>query len=86
MKYKLPNFSLNGITLFQFASQKNYNVFYFSKAIMKKYQSELKELNLGKGSLRFLKLETINEKILRKIIKEAIDFPFQFSKRGDDSK
>ncbi|MHA1984252.1 MAG: DUF1801 domain-containing protein [Candidatus Hodarchaeales archaeon] len=86
MKYHLPNFSLNNITLFQFASQKHFLVFYFSKALMKKYQNELKGLNLGKGSLRFTQLGTVNEEILRKIITEAVDFPLQFSKRGDDSK
>ncbi|MHA1992068.1 MAG: iron chaperone [Candidatus Hodarchaeales archaeon] len=86
MKYHLPNFSLNNVTLFQFASQKHFMAFYFSKALMKKYQNELKGLNLGKGSLRFTNLETVKEDILRTIIAEAIDFLLQFSKRGDDLK
>ncbi len=86
MKYNLPNFKLEGLSLFQIASQKNYISFYISKALLHSYKEELSNLNLGKGCIRFKKLEQINPEILTSIIKGAKEFPFELSKRGDNSR
>ena len=86
MKYNLPNFKLEGLSLFQIASQKNYISFYISKALLHSHKEELIELNLGKGCIRFKKLDQIKPDILTNIIKGAKDFPFELSKRGDISK
>lgn len=86
MKYNLPNFKLEGLSLFQIASQKNYISFYISKALLHSYKEELSNLNLGKGCIRFKKLEQINPEILTSIIKGAKEFPFELTKRGDSSR
>lgn len=86
MKYNLPDFKLDGLSLFQVASQKNYISFYISKALLHLHKEELKHLNLGRGCIRFKKLERINLEILTTIIKGAKEYPFELSKRGDRSR
>ena len=86
MKYNLPDFKLENLSLFQIASQKNYISFYISKALLHSHKEELSNLNLGKGCIRFEKLEQINPNVLISIIKGAREFPFELSKRGDSNR
>ncbi|MCE7736950.1 MAG: DUF1801 domain-containing protein [Candidatus Heimdallarchaeota archaeon] len=80
------DFKLDGVSMFVFGSQKQHMCFYFSKALMQKHKGELKGLNLGKGTIRFTDIKKINKKVLKRIIKEAAEFPFEYSKRGDSTR
>lgn len=74
------------------ASQKNYISLYASlvedgKYVAEMYQKDLPKADIGKSCIRFKKLEDVDKKVLKKIIKhsykiaKANDFNFDASKR-----
>jgi uncharacterized protein YdhG (YjbR/CyaY superfamily) len=71
LRYGLPAYDVGGEALCQFASQKHYVSLYLDPRIVDRYRGELEGLSLGKGCVRFRKLdrlplETI-ERMLRKV-------------------
>ena len=85
MKLSLSDFKLDGLSLFQIASQKHHISFYINKVLLKVHKEELMDLNLGKGCIRFKRLDPITPDILMSIIKGAEAYPFELSKRGNRS-
>ena len=47
MKYNLPDYKLDELSLFQIASQKKYIAFYISKALLHSHKNELSDLRLN---------------------------------------
>ncbi len=70
--------------LIALASRKNYISFYVcaaegSEYIAEKHKSELPKASIGRSCIRFKKMEDINEKVLRKIVKEAMSLGLTFA-------
>lgn len=73
MRHGMPAYDVGGRELFLFASQKRYVSLYLDPEIVEKYRGELEGLSLGKGCVRFRKLnrlplETV-ERMLRDLAK-----------------
>jgi uncharacterized protein YdhG (YjbR/CyaY superfamily) len=71
MRYGMPAYDIAGKVLCQFASQKRYVSLYLDPRIVEKYRGELGGLSLGKGCVRFRKLDKLPletvERMLRAI-------------------
>jgi uncharacterized protein YdhG (YjbR/CyaY superfamily) len=59
MRYGMPAYDVAGKVLCQFASQKRYVSLYLDPKIVDKHRGELEGLSLGKGCVRFRKLDKL---------------------------
>lgn len=67
MKYGMPTYELpSGFIALN--SQKNYFSFYADPAVVKRYGTELRGLDVGKSCIRFRKIENVSLSTLRKIV------------------
>jgi uncharacterized protein YdhG (YjbR/CyaY superfamily) len=72
MHWGMPVFRIRGDDIIALAVQKYYySIYLWTMDWVKKYPKELKSLNVGKGCVRFKKLEQLNEVMLRDIIQQA---------------
>lgn len=70
MEYNMPNFN----PLCVIASQKYYVSFNIYRVdLVEKYREELGRLKVGKSCIRFIKMEQMPEKIIRKVLSEIRD-------------
>ncbi len=68
----VPLFRKNGYDIIALAVQKYYySIYLWTMDWQKKYSKALKKLNIGKGCIRFKKLDQIPDEILRDIIRQA---------------
>lgn len=70
--------------LIALASRKNYISFYVCAAegkqyIAEKYKNELPDASIGRSCIRFKNMKDVNEKVLQKIIKEAMSLGLTFA-------
>ncbi|MHA2100508.1 MAG: DUF1801 domain-containing protein [Candidatus Kariarchaeaceae archaeon] len=86
MKYKLPSFTLENVSLFQIASQKDYLGLYISKKLLSINQTILEGWDVGKGTIKIKSFEEFDENIIRAVLSGVKEFPFEYSKRGDSSR
>jgi uncharacterized protein YdhG (YjbR/CyaY superfamily) len=56
-QYKMPTYTYRGRSLCAFASQKRYISFYVHTGILEVHRAAFKGLNLGRGCVRFRRLE-----------------------------
>jgi uncharacterized protein YdhG (YjbR/CyaY superfamily) len=69
MSYKLPSYKRNGLPEVSFASQKNHICIYFTvHDVMLSNKELLKELNHGKGCIRYSNPDKIDFEIIKKLL------------------
>ncbi|MCF7913183.1 MAG: DUF1801 domain-containing protein [Candidatus Cloacimonetes bacterium] len=72
MHWGMPVFRIKGEDIIALAVQKYYySIYLWTMDWVKKYPKELKSLNLGKGCIRFKKLEQLPEEMFKYIIQQA---------------
>lgn len=70
--YRMPGFEVDGVLAFSLASQKAYMSLYIcNEAVMGRHKAALAHLNLGKGCIRFKKVEDLPRETLIEIIRDA---------------
>lgn len=69
-EYKMPIFDYNG-QVCGMSSRKNYISLYCQPEVVDKYRDDLGKLNVGKGCIRFKKLEDLPLDTIRTIIAES---------------
>ena len=81
-KFKYTNYKkeLLDWPIVALANQKNYVSVYVcavkdGKYLAEKYKEELGKVSVGRSCIRFNKLEKVNQKVLIKIVKEAVKSP-----------
>jgi uncharacterized protein YdhG (YjbR/CyaY superfamily) len=73
IKYGMPYYELNG-SLCAFASQKNYMSLYFlNTPILQKNIDSLRDLNVGKGCIRFRNIDQLSITVIQKILEESVE-------------
>ena len=70
MKYGMPTYELAS-RFIAFNAQKNYFSFYADPQIVKRHRGELAGLDVGKGCIRFRKLEDVSLATLAKIVRAS---------------
>jgi uncharacterized protein YdhG (YjbR/CyaY superfamily) len=77
MRYGMPAYDVGSRELCLFASQKHYVSLYLDPRIVDEYRGELEGLSLGKGCVRFRRLDRIPletiERMLREIAKRETE-------------
>jgi len=74
MQYGMPAYSMNGTLLFALASQKQYLALYvMDKGVVDEHRAELKQLDIGKGCIRFKKLEDLPLDVARAMVTESVE-------------
>jgi uncharacterized protein YdhG (YjbR/CyaY superfamily) len=69
MRYGMPSYERNNITEAGFASQKNsINIYILKTDVMNEYKHLLKGVSIGKGCLRFSRLEKIDFDVIQKML------------------
>ena len=69
MYWGMPVFRIRGEDIIALAVQKYYfSIYLWTMDWVKKYPKQLKSLSLGKGCVRFKKLEQLDETMLRDVI------------------
>lgn len=73
MEYGMPSYkNSNGEVEIAFASQKNYISFYVLKEeVLNKYRESLRDLNVGKGCIRYTKPEKINFNLVEQLLVDS---------------
>ncbi len=72
MNYGMPAYELNGM-LCAFASQKNYmSLYMLNTPVLEKYKAKLGKLSVGKGCIRFKKIEDLPLDIIKEVIIESV--------------
>ena len=69
--YKMPAFMLDGEMLTSFASRAQYVSLYCKPEVVDLHRDELGKLNVGKGCIRFRKIEQLPMDTIREIIRES---------------
>lgn len=72
IQYNMPVFSYNGAMLCSMSSRKNYISLYCRPEVVDGHRQALGKLNVGKGCLRFHKLEQISLDTVRAILEETL--------------
>jgi uncharacterized protein YdhG (YjbR/CyaY superfamily) len=70
MRYGMPAYDVAGKVLCQFASQKRYVSLYLDPKIVDKHRGELEGLSLGKGCVRFRKLDKLPLETIERMLRE----------------
>jgi uncharacterized protein YdhG (YjbR/CyaY superfamily) len=70
MHYGMPAYDVAGKVLCQFASQKRYVSLYLDPKIVDKHRGELEGLSLGKGCVRFRKLDKLPLETIERMLRE----------------
>jgi uncharacterized protein YdhG (YjbR/CyaY superfamily) len=70
MRYGMPAYDVAGKVLCQFASQKRYVSLYLDPRIVDKHRGELEGLSLGKGCVRFRKLDKLPLETIERMLRE----------------
>ena len=69
MVYRMPSYAKDGTVEVAFASQKNYISLYILKQdVLNAHRDELKDLNLGKGCIRYSSPKKLNFDIIEKLL------------------
>ncbi len=71
IQYKMPAFSLAGEMVTSFASRAQYISLYCKPEVVDSYRDELGKLNVGKGCIRFRKIEQLPLETVRTIIEKS---------------
>ena len=73
MNYGMPTYTLNGLYC-AFASQKQYmSLYLLNTPVLNRYMDSFVNLKIGKGCIRFKKLESHPKDIILKILKESAE-------------
>ncbi len=70
IQYKMPAFSL-GQMVTSFASRAQYISLYCKPEVVDGYRDELGKLNVGKGCIRFRKIEDLPLEVVKEIIRHS---------------
>jgi uncharacterized protein YdhG (YjbR/CyaY superfamily) len=70
MRYGMPAYDVAGKVLCQFASQKRYVSLYLDPKIVDKHRGALEGLSLGKGCVRFRKLDKLPLETIERMLRE----------------
>jgi uncharacterized protein YdhG (YjbR/CyaY superfamily) len=70
MRHGMPAYDVGGKVLCQFASQKHYVSLYLDPKIVDGYRRELAGLSLGKGCVRFRKLDRLPLETIERMLRE----------------
>jgi uncharacterized protein YdhG (YjbR/CyaY superfamily) len=73
MRYGVPAYDVGGRELCLFASQKRYVSLYLDPKIVDKYRGELEGLSLGKGCVRFRKLDKLPRETIAPMLREIAE-------------
>jgi uncharacterized protein YdhG (YjbR/CyaY superfamily) len=71
IQYKMPTFSLDQ-TVTGFASRAQYISLYCKPEVVDGYREELGKLNVGKGCIRFRKIEDLPLEVVKEIIRQSV--------------
>lgn len=72
MKYKMPTYSYRGSPLAAIASQKRYMSLYMEPRVVDRHRDELEHVDLGKGYIRFKKIEQLPLDLVREMLRETV--------------
>jgi len=76
MEYGMPVYKKNGVAEVAFASQKNYIALYLLKqAVLAPHRPLLAGLSVGKGCIRYSKVEKIDFSIVEKLLQATTQLP-----------
>jgi uncharacterized protein YdhG (YjbR/CyaY superfamily) len=84
MRYGMPAYDVRGRDLCQFASQKRYVSLYLDPRIVEKYRGELEGLSLGKGCVRFRKLDQLPLETIEHMLREIAERGKEDDGKGQD--
>jgi uncharacterized protein YdhG (YjbR/CyaY superfamily) len=73
MRYGMAAYDVGGRGLCLFASQKHYVSLYLDPKIVDRYRGELEGLSLGKGCVRFRKLDKLPLETIGQMLQEIAD-------------
>jgi uncharacterized protein YdhG (YjbR/CyaY superfamily) len=72
MQYGMPSYHRNGTAEVGFASQKQYLSLYILKQdVLDAHRDELKGISLGKGCIRYTKVQKIDFDLVRRMLQES---------------
>lgn len=71
MKYGMPTYELAG-RMVAVNVQRNYFSFYADPAIVRRYRSDLGDLDVGKSCIRFRRIEDVPLAVLKNIVADYI--------------
>lgn len=71
IEYKMPMFTHAGERVAGFASRANYISLYCNPAIVEGFRDELGKLNVGKGCIRFRRMEDLPLAVIREIFQRS---------------
>ena len=73
MQHGMPTYSMDGTMLFALASQKQHMAFYvMDKPVVEKHRARLGKLDIGRGCIRFRKLEDLPADVTAAIVAESV--------------
>ncbi len=73
MAYGMPSYKRNGMVEVAFNSQKNYIALYIlRKDVLDRYRAEMKELNLGKGCIRYTKPAQMQFEVIAHLLQDTL--------------
>lgn len=73
IEYGMPGYKLDGKVEVAFASQKNYISFYILKeAVMREHAPLFKGLSVGKGCIRFRRVDSMDFKAIETVLRATI--------------
>lgn len=76
MEYGGPSYRRNGVDEVGFASQKRYLSLYILKQdVLDAHRAELEGINVGKGCIRYTKMEKIDFGLVRRMLEETYVSP-----------
>ena len=73
MRYGMAAYDVGGRELCLFASQKHYVSLYLDPKIVDRYRGELEGLSLGKGCVRFRKLDKLPLETIERMLREIAE-------------
>ncbi len=74
MAYGMPTYEIEGRPLIAFARQVRFlSLYVMKKGVLDAYRSELADLSVGKGCIRFQRPEQINWTLVESLLRESAD-------------